>query len=189
MYLTRNRKRVLEMEQKLELELEMESVIDEIIDEIKEEIKDEIIDEIIEEIKDEIIEEIIDEIKEEIKDDNIYCLICWEPEDKLTNPITKMQTIYLYNYTCECDCNFHPNCFLEWASKTHTCPICRKSLTVNMDIYYQLTLGNHYKLKLFCKKIKDCIVTVIYFQLRYLSLMWITYVSFWVLYTIYHSIQ
>ena len=136
-----------------------------------------------------VIDEIIDEIKDEIIDDNIYCLICWEPEDKLTNPITKMQTIYLYNYTCECDCNFHPNCFLEWASKTHTCPICRNSLTINMDIYYQLTLGDNYKLKLFCKKIKDCIVTVIYFQLRYLSLMWITYVSFWVLYTIYHSIQ
>lgn len=159
MYLTRNRKRLLVKEPKMELELE--PVLDEIKGEIKEEIKE---------------------------DDIIYCLICWEPEEKLTHPITKMQTIYLFNYTCVCDCNFHPNCFLEWALKTHTCPICRKKLAVNMDIYYQLTLGNHYKIKLFCKKIKDCIVTVIYFQLRYLSLMWITYVSFWVLYGIFHLI-
>jgi hypothetical protein len=127
-------------------------------------------------------------VLEEIKEDNIYCLICWEPEEKQINPITKMQTIYLFNYTCECDCNFHPNCFLEWATKTHTCPICREPLTVNMEIYYQLTLGNHYKFKLFCKKIGGYIWSVVYFPIKYLSLMWIAYVSFWVLYGIIHVI-
>ena len=70
-----------------------------------------------------------------VNEDIIYCLICWEPEVTDINPITKMQAIYLFNYICECDCNLHPNCFLEWATKTNTCPICREPLTINLEMY------------------------------------------------------
>lgn len=123
-------------------------------------------------------------IIEEKEKDTIYCLICWEPEEKDINPITKMQEIYLFNYICDCDCNFHPNCFLEWATKTNTCPICRKPLTVNLEMYYKITLGDNYKLKLFCKKIGNYIWTVIYFPVKYLFLAWILYVIIQSLYVV-----
>jgi len=121
---------------------------------------------------------------EEKKEDIIYCLICWEPEEKDINPITKMKAIYLFNYICECDCNFHPNCFLEWATKTNTCPICREPLTINLEMYYKITLGDNYKFKLFCKKIGNYIWTVIYFPVKYLSLAWIIYVIIKCLYVV-----
>lgn len=127
-------------------------------------------------------------IIEDKKEDIIYCLICWEPEEKDNNPITKMKSINLFIYICDCDCNFHPKCFLEWAAKTHACPICREPLTINMKIYYELTLGNNYKFKLFCKKMGDYIWTVIYYPIRYCFIAWTMYFSLRFLYAIIHFI-
>ena len=116
--------------------------------------------------------------EEELKEDN-YCLICWEPEDIVTNPVTKMKSIGLFTSLCTCDCNFHPNCFLEWASKTMTCPICRGPLTINMEIYYILTLGKHYKIKLFCGYASKYILRVGYLSGKYLFLVWVVYNIIW----------
>lgn len=113
-----------------------------------------------------------DSIKEEEPKEEMYCLICWEPEDIITNPVTKMKSIELFNSVCQCDCNFHPNCVLEWASKTLACPICRGPLTINMEIYYILTLGKHYKIKLFCRQVGKYIVKLGYFTSKYLFLIW-----------------
>jgi hypothetical protein len=107
------------------------------------------------------------------KEEDKYCLICWEPEDIVTNPVTKMKSIGLFTSLCTCDCIFHPNCFLEWASKTMTCPICRGPLTINMEIYYTLTLGKHYKTKLFCIQVSKYIVKVGYLICKYLFLIWV----------------
>jgi len=110
--------------------------------------------------------------EEELKEDT-YCLICWEPEDIVTNPVTKMKSIGLFSSVCTCDCNFHPNCFLEWASKTMTCPICRGPLTINMEIYYTLTLGKNYKFKLFCGQVSKYVVKLGYLTSKYLFLIWV----------------
>ena len=97
--------------------------------------------------------------KPDVEDIN-QCLICWEPETK-DNKIYKMKHIDIFESSCSCDCNFHLICFFDWVKKTPTCPICREELTFNEELFYIQTLGPHYKIKLFFKKIYNWINYII----------------------------
>lgn len=71
-----------------------------------------------------------------IKDDetNNICLICWVPS--VDNSIVLKMKEYPNIITiCNCNAEFHSSCLEEWIEKTHSCPICRKKITIyNQDL-------------------------------------------------------
>jgi len=69
--------------------------------------------------------------------DSDMCLICLEPCEE-TNKLFKMKDIVILNALCKCNGKFHVNCLVNWSKVSKTCPICRKQLTINLDILNQL---------------------------------------------------
>ena len=65
------------------------------------------------------------------------CLICLEI-DQETNKLFKMKDIAFLNSECKCNSNLHVNCLVNWLNVSKTCPICRKELTINLDILNQV---------------------------------------------------
>lgn len=69
--------------------------------------------------------------------DSDMCLICLEPCEE-TNKLFKMKDIVFLNAVCKCNGKLHVNCLVNWSNVSKTCPICRKQLTINLEILNQL---------------------------------------------------
>lgn len=81
------------------------------------------------------------------EDDNLkICLICWLP-NKNKDIVKNMKDFPYILTTCDCNALFHNNCFKEWINKSNSCPICRKSITINY--LYNYNISQNIKLVLF----------------------------------------
>jgi hypothetical protein len=57
------------------------------------------------------------------------CIICWSP--------TNVKSLSAFTYiktNCQCNPKLHEKCIDTWLRNSLTCPICRKSVTINMPI-------------------------------------------------------
>ena len=66
-------------------------------------------------------------------EENNQCLICLLPSNK-KDVIKKMNEFLNINIKCNCNPNLHYNCLEKWIDKTHSCPICRKIVSYNLNI-------------------------------------------------------
>jgi hypothetical protein len=77
-----------------------------------------------------------------LKEDNVkICLICWLP-NKNKDLVQNMKNFSYILTTCDCNALFHSNCLKTWISNSHSCPICRKQLTITTTVY---NFQNHIK--------------------------------------------
>ena len=75
-----------------------------------------------------------DDIVVENNEDYDICLICWMPSET-NNSITILSEFSHIVTLCKCKSKFHSVCVNNWISKSHSCPICRKIITIkNMNI-------------------------------------------------------
>jgi len=117
------------------------------------------------------------------KEDIIQCLICWEQATN-QNKIHKMKHISLFISNCLCDCNFHLYCFFDWVRKTPSCPICRSPLIFNDEMYQLYTLGPHYKIKLFFKKLSIWLNETITMIIKYATILFLLRISIGIIFSI-----
>ena len=116
-----------------------------------------------------------EELKEKEKEKE-QCMFCWEFSSD-ENQIHKMKHIPLFVSNCSCNCDVHVVCFINWVKKTPTCPICREDLMFNDEIYNKYTLGPHYKIKLFFKKIIEWLDNLIKSILKFASMVFLVYMT------------
>ncbi|VVU95393.1 hypothetical protein CPAV1605_1144 [seawater metagenome] len=64
------------------------------------------------------------------------CLICLENINHNT------PSWFIMTKGCQCNVEYHPNCFLTWYQMNGTCPICHKRL--NLSNIYLLNINNNY---------------------------------------------
>ena len=117
------------------------------------------------------------------KEDIIQCLICWEQATN-QNKVHKMKHITLFISNCKCDCNFHLYCFFDWVKNTPSCPICRTQLIFNNEMYQLYTLGPHYKIKLFFKKLSIWLNDTITMIIRYATILFLLRISIAIIFSI-----
>jgi hypothetical protein len=102
-------------------------------------------------------------------DDNLefykeeQCLICWEFSENI-NEINNLQSLIIFETTCNCNSYFHNKCLYDWVKQTQSCPICHKPLTIkNQDL-------KHFFNNSFIQKYLDKItVAYIFTTIIYLS--------------------
>ena len=63
---------------------------------------------------------------------NNDCLICWDQPSK-NNSVIKLQHFYGLTTTCMCNTIFHKKCLIKWFNHSHTCPICRQPIMINIQ--------------------------------------------------------
>jgi hypothetical protein len=102
-------------------------------------------------------QETLDSVPLETLDPDM-CLICLEPCEE-TNKLFKMKDIPFLNSHCKCNGNLHVNCLVKWTNVSKTCPICRKQLTINLDILKQV---NHMYKTTLLLQFKDKLSSVIF---------------------------
>jgi hypothetical protein len=64
------------------------------------------------------------------------CLICWEFSDDI-NEINNLQSLIIFDSTCNCNSYFHNKCLYDWVKRTQSCPICHKFLTIKNNKVYR----------------------------------------------------
>jgi len=61
------------------------------------------------------------------------CFICYEMEDREKNNPIKLRKQDKYFKKCSCDGFIHITCLDKWHQMYSTCPICRKSIILNIN--------------------------------------------------------
>jgi hypothetical protein len=104
------------------------------------------------------------------------CLICLEPSQE-TNKLFRMKDILLINSHCECNGNLHMNCLTNWISVSKTCPICRSTLTINLEILRQVDTFHSsaliVKLNLIITKFVNIFYEIVMMMTRYLFFLFL----------------
>lgn len=109
------------------------------------------------------------------------CLICLEPTQE-TNKLFRMKDVLVINSNCECNGNFHINCLTHWINVSKICPICRKQLTINVELLRQFNSTYYYsslivKFRQFTRKFVNIFYAILMIMTRYiLFLFFINYV-------------
>ena len=67
------------------------------------------------------------------------CSICLKKEIDDVDRIVRL---------CECNHEFHLNCFKKWFEQTNTCPLCRKKITYYFKVYFKKRRKKFYLLKI-----------------------------------------
>ena len=118
---------------------------------------------------------------EDNEDNEDYCLICWEPSfPNENNSIFKMKEITFFNSDCKCDCKIHLLCFFDWFNKTHACPICRETLTINEVVWNKYKYGditNQKKVLMFFQKTFQKIKIMINLLFKYIQFLFLLHIS------------
>lgn len=81
----------------------------------------------------------------ELEDSNKECIICWLPSNK-DIPVKSMKEYLYFNSNCKCNVYFHDNCFKTWLTKESSCPICRKKISVNINVNIIENEGTYIKI-------------------------------------------
>jgi hypothetical protein len=108
------------------------------------------------------------------------CLICLEPTQE-TNKLFRMKDVLLINSNCECNGKFHINCLTHWINVSKICPICRKQLTINLELLRHFNSTYYYsslivKFKQFTRKFVNIFYAILMIMTRYiLFLFFISY--------------
>jgi len=79
----------------------------------------------------------IQDLNDDEEDINI-CIICWLPNIK-NNSIKNLKNFPYILSTCNCNPLLHNDCLKNWITKSSSCPICRKNMTISN---FRLFLSN-----------------------------------------------
>ena len=65
------------------------------------------------------------------ENNNDKCLICWLPSTN-NNSLKPITDFSQFITTCYCKPLLHDSCLNTWIINTHSCPICRKPITIQL---------------------------------------------------------
>ena len=75
-----------------------------------------------------------------IDKENDICFICWIPSST-NNKIKYLSDFGNIRKECKCNPKLHSQCLEDWIKHTLTCPICRKTLTTNKNIFVDFNIS------------------------------------------------
>ena len=72
-----------------------------------------------------------EEITNEENNEDV-CLICWLPSEN-NNIIKELSSHSYIIKICNCNPKIHTDCLNKWIGQNPSCPICRKTLIININ--------------------------------------------------------